>query len=211
MENSLQKTSNTGGSKHYIMLTKDRKPISRTLCDCAPDGVPSHWSLGDFVQRTKIHSLPSLPRFGLYPAGENSRDRKEWQIFLRYIMNKDMVAISKSEFYEFYIFPPIEALESSHTCVAYKMVKPYPVDASMLKSENYGLLHPTVNSHMDAILVPPLRASPAPHLHFEEPARRVDLTTSEETGSSKFSPSFGDHPQVSNIENNGRPKPHVLK
>lgn len=85
------------------------------------------------------------------------------------------------------------------------------VDASMLKSENYGLLHPTVNSHMDAILVPPLRASPAPHLHFEEPARRVDLTTSEETGSSKFSPSFGDHPQVSNIENNGRPKPHVLK
>nr|XP_048334651.1 MORC family CW-type zinc finger protein 3-like isoform X5 [Ziziphus jujuba var. spinosa] len=91
------------------------------------------------------------------------------------------------------------------------MVKPYPVDASMLKSENYGLLHPTVNSHMDAILVPPLRASPAPHLHFEEPARRVDLTTSEETGSSKFSPSFGDHPQVSNIENNGRPKPHVLK
>ncbi|XP_060674782.1 uncharacterized protein LOC132799275 isoform X2 [Ziziphus jujuba] len=167
MENSLQKTSNTGGSKHYIMLTKDRKPISRTLCDCAPDGVYAFFFL--------------------------------------------LVAISKSEFYEFYIFPPIEALESSHTCVAYKMVKPYPVDASMLKSENYGLLHPTVNSHMDAILVPPLRASPAPHLHFEEPARRVDLTTSEETGSSKFSPSFGDHPQVSNIENNGRPKPHVLK
>lgn len=81
----------------------------------------------------------------------------------------------------------------------------------MLKSENYGLLHPTVNSHINAIFVPPLRAAPLPHVHLvEKPARKVDLTTTEDTGSSKFSRSFGDHPQVSNIGNNGRPKPHVL-
>lgn len=37
------------------------------------------------------------------------------------------VAVCKSELYEFYVLPPTEALESSHTSVAYRMVKSHNV------------------------------------------------------------------------------------
>lgn len=52
---------------------------------------PSVWSLCDLVQRTKIQYLAGLPHFNLYPAGETSRDRKEWGLFLTYLMSRDTV------------------------------------------------------------------------------------------------------------------------
>lgn len=86
---------------------------------------------------------------------------------------------------------------------------------------SYGPFHSTVNSHMTPIDVSPLRAAPVSHIHLAEGiasragtyVKERDSVTSKDVQSSyyKFSQAFGDHSQLSNLENIGRPQPHALK
>ncbi|GAY59448.1 hypothetical protein CUMW_194530 [Citrus unshiu] len=101
-------------SEYYILLTKDKKPICRTR--------PHHWNVNDIVPTSKI-ILDGMSHCFLSPAPECSRDHNEWRRFLIYLQGRDMVAIAKFKFWEFYILPPDQNSNFTNIRVAYKMEK----------------------------------------------------------------------------------------
>lgn len=77
---------------HCMLNVATKKEFHMLLCLTVKIYIrPCVWSLCDLVQRRKIQYLAGLPRFNLYPAGETSRDRKEWGLFLTYLMSRDTV------------------------------------------------------------------------------------------------------------------------
>ncbi|XP_037493344.1 MORC family CW-type zinc finger protein 3 isoform X2 [Jatropha curcas] len=106
--------------KHFILLTKDGKLISRTQCLNPPLKVPRKWNLHEIVRRSELNIHHDLPHCFLRPAAECPRDKKEWCKFLSYIQQRNSVAIAKFEFCEFFILPPEEGSNFSHVRVAYR-------------------------------------------------------------------------------------------
>ncbi|KAH9710466.1 hypothetical protein KPL71_019476 [Citrus sinensis] len=109
-------------SEYYILLTKDKKPICRTRCLNPPEHLPHHWNVNDIVPTSKI-ILDGMSHCFLSPAPECSRDHNEWRRFLIYLQGRDMVAIAKFKFWEFYILPPDQNSNFTNIRVAYKMEK----------------------------------------------------------------------------------------
>ncbi|ESR38469.1 hypothetical protein CICLE_v10025023mg [Citrus x clementina] len=109
-------------SEYYILLTKDKKPICRTRCLNPPEHLPHHWNVNDIVPTSKI-ILDGMSHCFLSPAPECSRDHNEWRRFLIYLQGRDMVAIAKFKFWEFYILPPDQTSNFTNIRVAYKMEK----------------------------------------------------------------------------------------
>ncbi|KAL5550854.1 hypothetical protein UlMin_001030 [Ulmus minor] len=208
----------------YAVLTKDGKPISRTKCINPPAAVPYHWSI-DIIEKRKLDFLSGLSQFILRPAADNSRDQREWGRFLSFLTSKNMVGVTKSEFYELYVLPSDEALhlikqkkslELIPACVAYRRMKLHynAVDASMVNNEAFEFVSPSKSYCVYGRPVFPIKEAPIPHIHFAafcgkedvrgRPATHENIRVSEQ----QFLKS-GDYSYHSTTS--ARPEPSVLK
>ncbi|GMH14936.1 hypothetical protein Nepgr_016777 [Nepenthes gracilis] len=116
---------------HFVMLTKDTKPICRTLCNL-PIQLSSNWNITQLIASSSVESLSELSHFLIYPAFESSHQKKEWGRFLNFLYNYSKVAVAKFPQYEIYILPPDgsfgfsrveKGLEFTHAKVAYRVVE----------------------------------------------------------------------------------------
>ncbi|CAI9775887.1 unnamed protein product [Fraxinus pennsylvanica] len=124
--NLKKEFSNEDMFECYVLLTKDKRIISRTVCRKAhnlPNEIPRIWDISSFVRREKINFLSGLPCLLLCPGFENSHQEREWGLFLNFLRKYNKVAISKLGFYEIYILPPDENSEFDAGAVLYKMEK----------------------------------------------------------------------------------------
>ncbi|GAV86184.1 zf-CW domain-containing protein/HATPase_c_3 domain-containing protein [Cephalotus follicularis] len=178
---------------HYILLTKDRKIICRTQCSNPPLQMPTHLDFPNFTPRSEIHCLPGLPHCSLCPAANCSRDEKEWVRFLDYLHSKDMVAIAKSEFGDFYILPPVEKLNYRRVKVAYKIVKAFNTQRSCESNPDT----PTYPYELCRIKQPSMVSPKAEEIHFS---------------ADSMSPHVGNHHgRGSTLETCSTPQPHGVR
>ncbi|XP_022848836.1 MORC family CW-type zinc finger protein 3-like [Olea europaea var. sylvestris] len=126
-DSSLKKEfSNEDMLECYVLLTKDKKIISRTVCrrpHNLPNEIPLIWDISSFVRRDKTNSLSGLPCLLLCPGYENAHQEREWGLFLNFLRKYNKVAISKLGFYEIYILPPDKNSEFDTGAVICKMEK----------------------------------------------------------------------------------------
>ncbi|XP_050229380.2 uncharacterized protein LOC126678530, partial [Mercurialis annua] len=111
-----------GDYNHFVLLTKDTKPICRAQCLNPPVKLPQSWNLHEIIPKVEAKIPDDLPHCFLRPAPECSRDKHEWHRFLSYLQKRNMVGIARFDFCNFYVLPPAEADNFSDVRVAYQRI-----------------------------------------------------------------------------------------
>ncbi|KAL2489066.1 MORC family CW-type zinc finger protein 3-like [Forsythia ovata] len=205
----------------YVLLTKDKRTISRTVCRNGhnlPSDIPRIWDISSFVRRDKINFLSGLPRLLICPAYENSHQEREWGLFLNFLQKYNKVAISKLRFYEIYVLPPDEDSEMDTAAILYKKEKAPNVNstqrhveldtnaaeiASLPRCLNFDNaacrpMHPSIQSKKNCVQI----MQPRP---VGEPVSKYDLIRDIRSPECKSSEVIGDHSPDLMVNHSSRP------